>query len=231
MYLEKFQLDGRVAVITGGGQGIGLACAQALDEAGAAVILTDISEERCASGQATLKKHRLDVETRVLDVTDSDSIEAAAQDLAEGGRDTDILVCNAGIAQAGVPVETMTDADWLRMIDINLNGVFRCCRSFVNRMLEKGKAAVHHLARSMAAVEWAIRGVRVNAVASTYIDMPLLEFAREDTALFNEWLDQPPMHRVGTTAEIASVVLFLASDASSLLTGSIVAAYAGYTCW
>jgi len=257
MFLEKFKLDGRVAVITGGGQGIGLACAQALAEAGAAVILTDISEDRCRSGQAALEKHKLDVETRILDVTDSNSVETVARDLAESGRTADILVCNAGIAQAGVPAESISDTDWLRMIDINLNGVFRCCRSFGQRMLEKGsgaivnigsmsgtivnrpqeqshyntaKAAVHHLTRSMA-VEWATRGVRVNAVAPTYIDTPLLEFAREDTALFNEWLDQTPMHRVGTTAEIASVVLFLASDASSLLTGSIVAADAGYTCW
>lgn len=257
MYLEKFKLDGRVAVVTGGGQGIGLACAQALGEAGATVILTDISEERCRNGRIALEKHNLHVETRILDVTDGESVEAAARALAESGRSADILVCNAGIAQAGIPVESMDDADWLRMIDINLNGVFRCCRSFGRRMLEKesgaivnigsmsgtivnrpqaqshyntAKAAVHHLTRSMA-VEWASRGVRVNAVAPTYIDTPLLEFARQNAPLFNEWLDQTPMHRVGTAEEIASVVLFLASDASSLLTGAIVAADGGYTCW
>src|SRR5690606_2865759 len=179
------------------------------------------------------------------------------QGLAQEGRTADILVCNAGIAQAGTPSEAMSDADWLRMIDVNLNGVFRCCRSFGRLMLEKGsgsivnigsmsgsivnrpqeqahyntaKAGVHHLTRSMAA-EWATRGVRINAVAPTYIDTPLLEFAKQDAALLDEWLVQTPMKRLGKVDEIASVVLFLASDASSVLTGSIVAADAGYTCW
>ncbi len=257
MYLKKFALDGRTAVVTGAGQGIGLACAEALSEAGAAVVLTDISEERCENGRLALEARGRRVETRVLDVTDSASVDHVAEALAASGRSADILVCNAGIAQAGLPVESMSDADWLRMIDINLTGVFRCCRAFGRLMLEKGsgtivnvgsmsgtivnrpqaqshyntaKAGVHHLTRSMAA-EWATRGVRVNAVAPTYIDTPLLEFARQDTALFNEWLDQTPMRRVGRVDEIASVVLFLASDASSLLTGSIVAADGGYTCW
>lgn len=143
------------------------------------------------------------------------------------------------------------------MIDINLNGVFRCCRAFGKHMLARrygsivnigsmsgtivnrpqpqshynaAKAGVHHLTRSIAA-EWATRGVRVNAVAPTYINTPLLEFARQDRPMFDEWIDQTPMKRVGEPGEIASVVLFLASDASSLLTGSIVSADGGYTCW
>ena len=79
------------------------------------------------------------------------------------------------------------------------------------------------------AVEWAVRGVPVNAVAPTYIDTPLL--AKEDKPMYQEWLDQTPMHRIGKPEEIASVVLFLASDASGLLAGSILSADAGYTCW
>lgn len=257
MYLEKYHLAGKNAVVTGAGQGIGLACAQALCEAGARVVLTDLNEERCENGRKALERTGHTVEARVLDVTDTDSVDRVAGNLASAGRAADILVCNAGIAQAGIPVEATSDADWLRMMDINLNGVFRCGRAFGRRMLEKGagsivnigsmsgsivnrpqeqahyntaKAGVHHLTRSMA-VEWATRGVRVNAVAPTYIDTPLLEFAKQDAALFGEWLDQTPMKRIGTVEEIASVVLFLASDASSLLTGSIVAADAGYTCW
>lgn len=257
MYLQKFDLAGRVAVVTGAGQGIGLSCAEALAEAGAKVVLTDISQQRCDSGAEALGKRGLAVETRLLDVTDSEGVARVADELAARGTPADILVCNAGIAQAGTAVEAMSDADWGRMIDINLTGVFRCCRAFGRHMLEKGsgsivsigsmsgtivnrpqqqahynaaKAGVHHLTRSMA-VEWATRGVRVNAVAPTYIDTPLLEFARQDKALFGEWLDQTPMKRVGRPDEIASVVLFLASDASSLLTGSIVAADAGYTCY
>ncbi|MEP9386291.1 SDR family oxidoreductase [Mesorhizobium sp. KR9-304] len=257
MYLSKFDLTGRVAVVTGAGQGIGLACAHALCEAGATVVLTDMNEQRCESGRAELKARGYDVETRILDVTQSTSIDAVARDLAAAGRSADILVCNAGIAQAGTPAEDLTDNDWQRMIDINFTGVFRSCRAFGRHMLEKGtgsivnigsmsgtivnrpqaqahynaaKAGVHHLTKSMAA-EWATRGVRVNAVAPTYVNTPLLEFAREDKPMFDEWLDQTPMHRIGEPEEIASVVLFLASDASSVLTGSIIAADAGYTCW
>lgn len=257
MYLEKFDLAGKTAVVTGAGQGIGLACAEALASAHAHVIVTDIDKARCETARQTLAERGYKVETRALDVTDSASIDRVADELAKSGKSADILVSNAGIAQAGVPVEEMSDADWQRMIDLNLTGVFRCCRSFGKYMLEKrsgaivnigsmsgvivnrpqqqahynaAKAGVHHLTRSLA-VEWATRGVRVNAVAPTYINTPLLAFARENKPMFAEWIDQTPMKRVGEPEEIAAVVLFLASDAASLLTGSIIAADGGYTCW
>jgi NAD(P)-dependent dehydrogenase (short-subunit alcohol dehydrogenase family) len=93
------------------------------------------------------------------------------------------------------------------------------------------KAAVHHLTKSLAA-EWGQRGVRVNAVAPTYIETPLTAFGiNENPEMYKTWLEMTPMHRVGQPDEIASVVHFLASDAASLLTGSIVVADAGYTCW
>jgi NAD(P)-dependent dehydrogenase (short-subunit alcohol dehydrogenase family) len=92
------------------------------------------------------------------------------------------------------------------------------------------KAAVHHLTKSLAA-EWGARGVRVNAVAPTYINTPLTAHAKTNEVMMGPWLDGTPMARLGEPDEIASVVLFLASDASSLLTGSIVLADGGYTCW
>ena len=92
------------------------------------------------------------------------------------------------------------------------------------------KTGVHHLTKSLAC-EWATRGVRVNAVAPTYIETPLTKFGMQDKAMAKIWLDMTPMGRVGQPEEIAAVVLFLASDASSLLTGSIILADAGYTCW
>ena len=256
MYMEKFRLKGRTALVTGAGQGIGLACAEALCEAGADLIVTDISEERCAAGQAALAGKGFEVDTRVMDVTDSAAIDTTARTLADEGRPVDILVCNAGIAQAGIGIERLSDKDWLRMIDVNLNGVFRCGRGFGKIMLDRGKgsivnigsmsglivnrpqeqshynaakAGVHHLTRSMAA-EWAARGVRVNAVAPTYIDTPLLAFARQDP-MFDQWLEQTPMQRLGKPEEIGATVLFLASDAASLLTGAIISADGGYSCW
>jgi NAD(P)-dependent dehydrogenase (short-subunit alcohol dehydrogenase family) len=92
------------------------------------------------------------------------------------------------------------------------------------------KAAVHHLTKSLAA-EWASRGVRVNAVAPTYIATPLTLFGKEKPEMFQTWLDMTPMGRLGEPEEVASTVLFLASDASSLLTGSVILADGGYTCW
>ena len=175
----------------------------------------------------------------------------------DNGRPADILVCSAGIARSETPAEEVADEHWRHVLDVNLNGLFWCCRSFGKRMLASGggaivnvgsmsgfivnkpqpqsyynasKAGVHHLTKSLAA-EWAERNVRVNAVAPTYIDTPLNRFVQSKPAMLKAWLDGTPMNRLGRCEEIASVALFLASDASSLLTGSIVVADGGYTCW
>ena len=105
----------------------------------------------------------------------------------------------------------------------------------VNRPQEQAqynasKAGVHHLTKSLAA-EWASRGVRVNAVAPTYVETSLTAYVYDDPELMKHWIGGTPMGRMGRTDEIASVILFLASEASSLMTGSIVAADGGYSCW
>jgi NAD(P)-dependent dehydrogenase (short-subunit alcohol dehydrogenase family) len=92
------------------------------------------------------------------------------------------------------------------------------------------KAAVHHLTRSLAA-EWADRGVRVNSVAPTYIDTPMVRSVPDFEAMSKHWLRDTPMGRLGRPDEIASVVHFLASDASSLMTGAVVSVDGGFTCW
>ncbi len=92
------------------------------------------------------------------------------------------------------------------------------------------KAGLHHLTKSLAA-EWGARGVRVNAVAPTYVNTPLTARDKANKAMFDVWMEGTPMARMGEPDEIAAVVLFLASDAASLMTGSIVLADGGYTCW
>ena len=89
---------------------------------------------------------------------------------------------------------------------------------------------MHHLTKSLAA-EWGARGVRVNSVAPTYINTPLTAFAKSKPEMYNAWMEGTPMARMGEVDEVASTVLFLASDAASLLTGSIVLVDGGYTCW
>jgi NAD(P)-dependent dehydrogenase (short-subunit alcohol dehydrogenase family) len=257
MYLEKFRVDGRVAVVTGGGQGIGFACAEALGEAGATVVLVDLDQQRVEAAAEKLRSMGLRAFGERLDVTNpADIAEMARRCRAEHGV-VDILVNNAGLAISEKPAETMTDAVWRKHMDVNLDGVFYCCREFGAAMLEAGrgsivnmgsmsgfvvnkpqeqsaynasKAAVHHLTKSLAA-EWASRGVRVNAVAPTYIATPLTLFGKEKPEMFQTWLDMTPMGRLGEPEEVASTVLFLASDASSLLTGSVILADGGYTCW
>ncbi|MCR9120786.1 MAG: SDR family oxidoreductase [Phyllobacteriaceae bacterium] len=252
-YLDRFRLSERRALVTGGGRGIGLAVCQALAEAGASVILTDRDAELAQNAAAGLRSRGLDVTAQPLDVTDQAAVEAMAGQVGA----LDILVNNAGIARSNIPAEKMNDDEWSSVIDINLNGLFWCCRSFGKRMLDQGngcivnvgsmsgyivnrpqeqaqynasKAAVHQLTKSLAA-EWAPRGVRVNAVAPTYIETEMNAYVYEDENLMRHWIGGTPQGRMGRTDEVASVILFLASDAASLMTGSIVLADGGYTCW
>lgn len=249
-YAGKLSLSGKTALVTGAGQGIGFACAEALAATGAQVIISDLNADAAEAAAQMLASQGYAARGMALNVTSTEQLNAAAT-----ANPVDILVCNAGVVTSAA-AEDMSDEDWQFVIDVNLTGVFRTCRAFAPGMFAKGggaivnigsmsaqivntpqpqchynasKAAVHHLTRSMA-VEWAPKGVRVNAVAPTYIATPLLDNVEDGEALVDHWKSLTPMARLGQPDEVASAVQFLASDAASLITGAVLNVDGGYTC-
>ncbi|MDQ3795140.1 MAG: glucose 1-dehydrogenase [Actinomycetota bacterium] len=251
MEQDSFSLRDRVAVVTGGGGGIGLEIGRALRTAGATVVAAEINAE---TGRAAADE--LEGDFVQTDVTDPDSVRGMVQEvLSEHGR-VDVFVNNAGIAQ-NVPAEEMSDEEWRRMLSINLDGVFWCCREAGRAMLERGagsivniasmsgmvsnhpqpqahynasKAGVITLTKSLAG-EWASRGVRVNSISPGYVRTPLTELGMSNPEWRDVWLSSTPMGRIAEPREIAPAVVFLASEASSYATGTNLVIDGGYTSW
>ncbi len=258
MYLERQRVDGRYAMVTGGAGGIGFCTASALCEAGAAgIVLADRDGARLEELAETLRPGGCKVKALPLDVTDSKAVTAAADEANRDFGPIDILIANAGIAWPDTGCEEMTDEVWRKMIDIDLTSVFYSVRAFGKHMLARGKGAVvatgsmsgiisncpqrqahynaakagvHHFIKSVAG-EWAERGVRLNATAPGYANTPMSNIAFKDPALGPKWMAMSPTKRMVEPEEIASLNLFLASDASSGMTGSVVVIDVGYTIW
>lgn len=256
MILDRFKLDDRVAIVTGAARGIGLAVVQALGQAGARVIVADRNTDEALESARNLKREGLDATALSLDVTDSQAVEAAADDVVSRFGRVDILVNNAGVGGLAVAVD-ISDAQWRHVLDVNTNAVFWCARAFGRHMVEKrsgsivnigsmsglivnrgfsaahymvSKAGVHQITKALA-VEWAGAGVRVNAVAPGYTVTSQTELLRSRPDLRDACIDTTPMGRFAQPIEIASAVLFLASDAGSYCTGTILTVDGGHTCW
>ncbi|HVF75553.1 MAG TPA: SDR family oxidoreductase [Acidimicrobiales bacterium] len=239
--------QGMVALVTGGARGIGLATARMLAADGWTVVVGDCDEAQTAAAAEDAQCH-----STVLDVTDAASVDAAVDGaVARFGR-LDLLVNNAGI-QRHAPLEALAWSDWTDVLDVNLHGTLRCMQAAARHMLPAGRGCIVNLvsitaargapARSAyvasksavigltrtAAVEWATRGVRVNAVGPGYVATDLiLDAIAEGTISEAPIRAATPMGRMAEPDEIAQVIRFLASDAASYVTGQVVYADGGF---
>lgn len=250
MSSSLFDLSGRVAVVVGGTSGIGRALSLGLADAGADVVATGRREDLVKDVSAEIVKRGRRSLAMPCDVEDLGSLERLRDTVVSTLGSVDILIAAAGRTQRVASLQ-QTDEEWARIIDTNLNGVFRTCRVFAKPMIASGrgriitiaslssfvglfevaaytasKAGVAGLTKALA-VEWAKHGVNVNAIApglfKTDLNRALLESPRGQ-----EFLVRTPMGRFGQFEELVGTAVFLASEASAFVTGQIVAVDGGF---
>lgn len=250
--LDRFSLSGKTALVTGGNRGLGRAMAQALGEAGARVAVTARSAADAAAAATELGGLGITAVGVPLEVTDLASVDAAVNAVCGSLGVPDVLVNNAGIGFEHTALAA-DQSDWAAIMATNVDGVWNCSRAAARRMIEHGggtivnigsmsgyivnrprwqpayltsKAAVHQLTKALAA-EWAPHDIRVNAIAPGYF---LTEQSPVDQPEFKPYcVDPAAMQRFGYPVELGPVVVFLASAASSFMTGSIVVVDGGFT--
>ncbi|HWU46488.1 MAG TPA: glucose 1-dehydrogenase [Humibacter sp.] len=252
--LPVFALDGRSALVTGGNRGLGKAIAFALAESGARVVVSGRDHARNHEVAAEAKNRGFDITAVDADITDDESVAEMTRIAFERLGGLDILVNNAG-ACFHAPAFEVTDEEWAAVFDLNVRALWKCSIAagaimrdagggsivnigsisgfIVNRpqmqpAYNSSKAAVHQLTKSLAA-EWAPLNIRVNAVAPGYIKTDMAPVDRPEFR--RHWIEDAPQQRFARAEEIAPGVVFLASDAASFVTGSILTIDGGYTLW
>lgn len=257
MAKDLFDLTGRVAIVTGAGMGLGEAMAKGLAQFGAAVVCADVNGEAAQGVARSIQETGGDALAIRCDVSQAaDIAELVTQSLATFQR-IDVLVNNAGTS-IHIPAEDMPLEEWDRIIGVNVRGLFLCCQAVGRVMLEQGsgsiinissiggevalgrgnaafcasKGAVGNLTRELA-IEWGPRGIRVNAIAPCQFRSPGLEKVLSEPIfdpdkLMATWLANIPLGRIGEPGELVGPVVFLASDASCMVTGHVLAVDGGY---
>jgi NAD(P)-dependent dehydrogenase (short-subunit alcohol dehydrogenase family) len=257
--LERFRLNGRVALVTGGAQGIGRAFAHALGEAGAAVAIVDMRLDTAEATAEELRAKGIDSIAIQADVTQASQVKDMVEAILKKWGTLTIGVNNAGIGQ-WVNSEDMSEADWDRMLGINLKGVFLCAQAEAQVMLDLGygkiintasmsgrivnmpqnqsayntsKAGVIHLTKSLA-TEWATRGVRVNCISPGYTRTQLVDDLLATPIgkeMLPNWMRMTPMDKMAEVTDLQGAVVFMASAASDFMTGHDMVIDGGYACW
>ena len=250
--LDSFDLTGKTAVVTGGNTGLGEAFARSLVEAGASVALAARNRERSERVAEEISDTGGTAVAVDLDVTDRAQVDRMVEEVTERLGPVDILVNNAGVCYHRPAVEVPPE-EWHDVFEVNVHGLWTCAQAVGGRMIEAGggniinigsisamivnrpqwqpaynasKAAVHQLTKSLAA-EWAPHNVRVNALAPGYVKT---EMSPVDEPRFRRhWIEDAPMQRYATPEELGPSIVYLASEASSFMTGSVLVVDGGYT--
>ncbi len=252
MFFDKFKLNNKIALITGGAKGIGLSIAHALGEAGAKLVVID--RDNSTGGIEELSKANFDITFFEGDLLDRSVPQKTIDFTLEKHGRVDILVNNAGVAQHG-DTDEFNDDMLDKIMDVNVDVVFRMCRSAIPPMKKQGegvilnigsmsgiasnipqpqvaynasKAAVHMMTKSLAS-DYANQNIRVNAIAPGYVKTDITNLPKKYEHWYSTWSKQTPMTRMAEPHEIASAALFLCSPASSYVTGEVLVVDGGYT--
>ena len=247
-------LKNKVAIVTGARRGMGRTHVLALAKAGAKVVVSDIDQNDCEKVAQEVKESGGEAIAIKCDVTKEDEVEAMVQETVSKWGSVDILVNNAGIAQMK-PFLELTEEDWDRTLDINLKGYFLCAKACAKIMVKQKSGVIVNIASvamgqqgigfptlthysaskggivamtEALALELAPYNIRVNAIAPGLIETAMIDPIKQDKDLWKAMLSRVPMRRAGKPEEISNLVLFLASDASSYITGSVIVADGGW---
>jgi len=254
MKQELFDLSGRVALVTGASKGLGKAMTLALAEGGADMALygRDLNDLKAVKEAVEGFGRRAEIFS--VNVLDKTEIEAAVKQTIETFGHVDVLVNNAGV-NVRKPVLELSSEEWDMVLNTNLKGYLLMAQAVVPHMLARGSGKVINMASILGAVglptqvayasskggviqmtkvmalEWAKKGVQVNAIGPTYFETPLVAQLRNDPERYNFIVDRTPMGRWGQPEELAGVVIFLASKASDFVTGQTIFIDGGWTIW